>query len=325
MFVSDLIEMRVLEAQCAFRKKWIGAHGGGFGGLGCPCSVHGQQHERADGGASERSGCLGCDSRSVSFKGSSHVVMENRLSLEIRKDNRRRGTEGRTSFATIPVLSGHFEVGCRRLFPPKQKPGGTRAKLCHSRGMRFFVSVTACFALLAAGCGSKPSQAPVDSVTANDAASDAAGESKPVFRSRSDSLTATNNEVGRVRTPTAPTKRRSSSPSSLAPFNPAPATEVTQVVEEPAIEEAAGDAIADIRPEDIPEEDDQIMISPKLLGKLIPGANFDSIQREEPINVKSLLDQRGIVLTNYQQLVEMGITNYQIIRAPRPDEAQAGK
>lgn len=72
-----------------------------------------------------------------------------------------------------------------------------------------------------------------------------------------------------------------------------------------------------IRPEDIPEEGDEILIPPKLLGALIPGANFENIAREEPINIRDLLDQQGIVLTNYQQLIDLGITNYTIARAPK--------
>ena len=62
------------------------------------------------------------------------------------------------------------------------------------------------------------------------------------------------------------------------------------------------------------------MIPPKMLGKLLPGTNFDSVQREEPIGIKALLEAQGIVLTNYQQLVQMGITNYQIVRAQRAEQ-----
>jgi hypothetical protein len=49
------------------------------------------------------------------------------------------------------------------------------------------------------------------------------------------------------------------------------------------------------------------------------------VAREEPINVKALLDQQGIVLTNYQQLIELGITNYQIVRAQRPADGKQEK
>lgn len=71
-----------------------------------------------------------------------------------------------------------------------------------------------------------------------------------------------------------------------------------------------------VRPEDLPEEGDEILVPPQLLGALIPGANFENVTRQEPINIKSLLEQQGIVLTNYQQLIELGITNYTIARAP---------
>jgi hypothetical protein len=98
-------------------------------------------------------------------------------------------------------------------------------------------------------------------------------------------------------------------------------------LEDPPAAEPAADPneLVAVRAEDIPEEGDEILVAPAMLGKLFPSANFDSIQRKEPINIKSVLDQQGITLTNYQQLVELGITNYQIVRAQQPVNAAEAK
>lgn len=83
----------------------------------------------------------------------------------------------------------------------------------------------------------------------------------------------------------------------------------------------AGDApqptnsVAAVGPDD-PLEGDEILIDPKLLGRLLPGFDWDKLERKEPVAIKSLLDQQGIVLTNYQQLRDFGITNYIIQRNP---------
>jgi hypothetical protein len=65
---------------------------------------------------------------------------------------------------------------------------------------------------------------------------------------------------------------------------------------------------------DLPMENDEIWVDPRMLGKLFPDFDWEKIQRTEPIAISQLLQQQGIVLTNYQQLVEIGITNYTIKR-----------
>lgn len=65
---------------------------------------------------------------------------------------------------------------------------------------------------------------------------------------------------------------------------------------------------------DLPMENDEIWVEPRMLGKLFPDFDWEKVQRTEPIAIGQLLQQQGIVLTNYQQLVEIGITNYTIKR-----------
>jgi hypothetical protein len=185
--------------------------------------------------------------------------------------------------------------------------------------MRFILALTSAWAILAAGCNSKPP--PTQTTEEPVSTTEFRNSSKSGFRQRSARSDTPTNEVASVRIPIPGTKKRS--PFPPAALQPGPGAAQN---DESAVEDAPGAIVADnLRPEDIPQEDDEILISPKMLGKLIPGANFDSVERQEPINVKSLLDQQGIVLTNYQQLVEMGITNYQIVRAQRQAEVQSEK
>src|SRR5688572_18303451 len=125
--------------------------------------------------------------------------------------------------------------------------------------MRFFLASISSAMILAAGCNSKPSQPEPAADPITDAESRESHGAKPVFRNRAAPSTASSNEVGKVRTPTALAKRRSSLPSPTLPINPSP-SEVEQLVEEPVAEDALADAISDVRPEDIPEEDDDILI-----------------------------------------------------------------
>lgn len=67
---------------------------------------------------------------------------------------------------------------------------------------------------------------------------------------------------------------------------------------------------------DEPQEGDEIFVDPKMLGRLLPGFDWEKLERKEPVAIKSLLEQQGIVLTNYQQLISFGITNYTIQRNP---------
>ncbi|MBI2948975.1 MAG: hypothetical protein HYY23_15145 [Verrucomicrobia bacterium] len=71
----------------------------------------------------------------------------------------------------------------------------------------------------------------------------------------------------------------------------------------------------------IPQDGDELYVDPKFLAKLLPEIDWSKLQRKEPVNVKGLLEQQGIVLTNYQQLIEFGITNYSVRHAPRPSAA----
>jgi hypothetical protein len=185
--------------------------------------------------------------------------------------------------------------------------------------MRLILALISGATILAAGCNSKPSQPQANEEPV--AAAESRAQTKPLFRNRSASLPGASNEIAIVKTPTPTTRKRSPFPLPVVQNNP-----VTAQEEQVAAADGSSDAVTEnVRPEDVPEEGDEILIPPKLLGKLLPGTNFDSVQREEPINVKSILDQQGIVLTNYQQLLEMGITNYQIVRAQQPAEGQDAK
>lgn len=68
----------------------------------------------------------------------------------------------------------------------------------------------------------------------------------------------------------------------------------------------------------IPQEGDEIFVDPKFLAKILPQFDWSKLERKEPIAVKALLDQQGIRLTNYQQLIELGVTNYVVKHGPRP-------
>ncbi|MCI0533893.1 MAG: hypothetical protein L0Z50_01555 [Verrucomicrobiales bacterium] len=186
--------------------------------------------------------------------------------------------------------------------------------------MRIIVALTFGMALVLAGCNSKPSES--EAVAEPGATSEPRQQAKAVFRDRSALKAGSSNEVIASATPTPPAKARSLLPRPTIQSGLVSAPPDEQPVESDASGEAP---VEEVRPEDIPEEGDEILIPPKMLSLLLPGTNFDSVQREEPINVKSLLDQQGIVLTNYQQLVELGITNYQIVRAQRPVEGGSDK
>ena len=69
---------------------------------------------------------------------------------------------------------------------------------------------------------------------------------------------------------------------------------------------------------DIPEEGDDIFIEPRYLRILMPeyGTNWDRFEKRPPISVTNLLKDRGIVITNYNQLRELGLTNFSIQKAP---------
>src|SRR5262245_55518980 len=167
--------------------------------------------------------------------------------------------------------------------------------------MRFILALVSGAALLAAGCNSKPS--PSAATEEPVATAEPENQATPVFRSRSASLSGPTptNAVADFKARTSRAGKRSPFPPTAIQSTPGRADLVEEQPE--AAEGSAEDAVAEnVRPEDPPQEGDEILIPPRMLGKLIPGANFDAVEREEPINVKSLLEQRGIVLTNYQQL-----------------------
>lgn len=76
-------------------------------------------------------------------------------------------------------------------------------------------------------------------------------------------------------------------------------------------EEPAQEVVID---KDTPQEGDEIFVEPKFLAVLLPDIDWSKLNRAEPIGIKSLLEQQGIVLTNYQELVSRGITNYTVHR-----------
>ena len=179
--------------------------------------------------------------------------------------------------------------------------------------MRFIAALVSGCALLAAGCNSKAPEPRAD----EEPSAQPRTSAKPVFRQRAAAAPGESNETVIAKAP-APTAKRRSAPIAARENPVVPQQEQAETGEDTPTETTA----ENVRPEDIPQEGDEVLIPPRLLGKLLPGVNFDSVERQEPINVNSLLESQGIVFTNYQQLVEMGITNYQIIRASKPATAE---
>ena len=68
------------------------------------------------------------------------------------------------------------------------------------------------------------------------------------------------------------------------------------------------------KPEDIPQEGDNILIDQSVIGLLIP--EFHERTNSGPYEISGWLASRGVLMTNYQQFNFLGITNYQIRRAP---------
>ena len=67
------------------------------------------------------------------------------------------------------------------------------------------------------------------------------------------------------------------------------------------------------RPEDTPQEGDNILIDQTVIGLLIP--EFQDRTNSGPYEVSGWLAAKGVALQNYQQLNFLGLTNYQIRRA----------
>jgi hypothetical protein len=76
------------------------------------------------------------------------------------------------------------------------------------------------------------------------------------------------------------------------------------------------------RPEDIPQEGDQILIDRSVIGLLIP--EFANATNTQQYEVSGWLKSKGVTVKNYQQLNALGISNFQIRRF-NPAEAQPPK
>ncbi len=70
----------------------------------------------------------------------------------------------------------------------------------------------------------------------------------------------------------------------------------------------------DPKPEDTPQEGDNILIDQSVIGLLIP--EFQDRTNGGPYEVSGWLASRSVVFKNYQQLNFLGLTNYNIRRAP---------
>lgn len=68
----------------------------------------------------------------------------------------------------------------------------------------------------------------------------------------------------------------------------------------------------------VPQDGDEIFIDPKFLAKILPQIDWSKLERKEPVAIKGMLEQQGIILTNYQQLIDFGITNYTVRHGYKP-------
>lgn len=90
-----------------------------------------------------------------------------------------------------------------------------------------------------------------------------------------------------------------------------PIQNLPQAFEEAALLVATQETVPE---EDVPQKGDNILIDQSVIGLLIPG--FDKNTNGGPYEVSGWLTSKGVVLKNYQQLNVLGITNYNIRRAP---------
>ncbi len=81
-----------------------------------------------------------------------------------------------------------------------------------------------------------------------------------------------------------------------------------------ALEPVAGEEGHPVNPEDIAQEGDRIFVPLEMLPLILPGISTNSFTRTEPVDITQFLAVRNLTLTNYQQLVAWGVTNYRIIR-----------
>lgn len=93
-------------------------------------------------------------------------------------------------------------------------------------------------------------------------------------------------------------------------MNPAEIPETVDL----ALEPVSGEEETPVNPEDVAQEGDRIFVPPEMLPLLLPGINTNSFTRTEPVDITQFLAARNLILTNYQQLVAWGVTNYRILR-----------
>lgn len=98
------------------------------------------------------------------------------------------------------------------------------------------------------------------------------------------------------------------------PQSPGPLASPTQSGGLAATGTPGSPAEAPVADPNLPQEGDQILIEPRLLAKLLPDFDWSKIERKDPVVVNNILEQQGIVLTNYQQLIGLGVTNYIVQR-----------
>ncbi|MBI4658119.1 MAG: hypothetical protein HY735_04580 [Verrucomicrobia bacterium] len=111
-------------------------------------------------------------------------------------------------------------------------------------------------------------------------------------------------------------------PPLAPPPAPQPATNRLEQIRDlvGAFQEAAFMVASHVtnRPEDVPMEGDNILIDQSVIGLLI--AEFQDRTNGGPYEVSGWLKSKGVVITNYQQLHYVGLTNFQIRRAAAPPQ-----
>lgn len=100
---------------------------------------------------------------------------------------------------------------------------------------------------------------------------------------------------------------------SLEPKPLLPIQNLPQAFEEAALSVASQ---GNPREEDIPQKGDNLLIDQSVIALLIP--EFEKNTNGGPYEISGWLTSRGVALKNYQQLNFLGITNYQVRRAPPP-------
>lgn len=128
------------------------------------------------------------------------------------------------------------------------------------------------------------------------------------FRAENDDL---RKQIGAL---PAPIQQPADIPAATAAAAVEPPRSIVNFVQE--FEEAAllVASQGDPRPEDIPQEGDQILIDQTVIGILIP--EFGTRTNSQQYEISGWLKSKGVLLKNYQQFNSLGITNFQIRRTP---------